>query len=144
MTTKTGFAASGGKGAFSGMRVNVVSIPYDFTKESYAQNVIAKLWTPDAGTFVLAALLQVETAEGEATTCHIGDFAVANDAAVDADGWLASGDLNAVARTLGAGAYRATNNGKLYDGTAYIGMTVLGAVTHDKGKGKVKFITFEL
>jgi len=90
---------------------------------------VAKLWVIPANTMVLDVMAIVRTAEGGTLTIDVGDYLVATDAEVDADGYLdgINGNSAAVNRSLSTdigygGGGGANTYGKVYTAnTAYIG-----------------------
>jgi len=76
-------------------RAAVLSFQIDTKKTPVASGDILKLMPIPANTLVKDVIVVPKKAEGGTLTVDIGDYLEANDNAVDADGFLDGGNLNA-------------------------------------------------
>jgi hypothetical protein len=115
----------GGVEALPGNRPSPILLKKEINCVTNAQGSgdIAKILRIPAGTWVYEVQANVKTAEGGTLTVDVGDYLESNNNAVDADGYMAGVNANAVAsyssKRTGSAAFA---TGKLYTADSYIGV----------------------
>lgn len=131
-----GYPASGSKGLYA------LEALLDFEKDPRVATNVLELLDIPKGSMILGTKVEVIRAEGGTATAHLGLHDAAMSA-VDADGFLASTDLNAAAGTVavskdGGAAYADTDVGVT---AAHILTMTLG---HDMDYGQYRIRAFVL
>jgi hypothetical protein len=80
-------------------KTHVLKTEVDTSETNVADSGIVKLWEIPANTLVKEVIVNVTTAEGATLTLDVGDYLIADEAAVDADGFIDGANGNSAAVT---------------------------------------------
>jgi hypothetical protein len=86
-------------GCTTGGKTHVLKTEIDTSETNVADSGIVKLWEIPANTLVQEVIVNVTTAEGATLTLDVGDYLIADEAAVDADGFIDGANGNSAAAT---------------------------------------------